>query len=160
MYNKVVKDAVQPFREPLPAAYPGEGTGGSANLCKHCQGHGQVKSNTSISDQQNSTSHRGTERVVIDLETYNKTGADSERFKTSDSYRKMQIQCQKLTEENKKVQQLTGENASLKEQLAKSESSLAKMQKSLAHAQGQVRQQEQHVKELKQLQAAQLKKKT
>lgn len=135
MYNKVVKDSVQPFREPLIAAYPGEGTGGSTNLCKHCQGHGQVKSNTSISDQQNPTSHRGTERVVIDLETYNKTGADSERVKTSDSYRKMLAQCQKLTEENKRVQQLTEENATLKEQLAKSESALARSQKSLAQAQ-------------------------
>lgn len=136
MYNKVVKDSVQPFREPPTAAYPGEGTGGSTNLCKHCQGHGQVKSNTSISDQQNSTSHRGTERVVINLETYNKTGADSERFKTSDSYRKMLVQCQKLTEESKRMQQLVEENASLKEQLGKGETALAKSQKSLTHAQG------------------------
>lgn len=98
--------------------------------------------------------------MVINLETYNKTGADSERFKTSDSYRKMLVQCQKLTEENKRMQQLVEENASLKEQLGKGESTLAKSQKSLAHAQGQVRQQEQHVKELKQLQAAQLKKRS
>lgn len=38
MYNKVVKDNALPSRDPI--FLPGEGTGGSTSLCKHCQGAG------------------------------------------------------------------------------------------------------------------------
>lgn len=88
---------------------------------------GQVKSETK-SDRQNSASNRGTgsnratgsnrgaERVVINLEaTYNKTGNEGETSKNKpDSYRKLAAQCQKLTEENKRIQNLIDENTLLK----------------------------------------------
>jgi hypothetical protein len=152
-YNKVEKDAVKLFKEPHSAKVRGEeGTGGSTNVCKHCQGLGQVKSTTSISDRPNSTSNRGTERVVINLETYNKTGNDNESFRNTDSYRKMYAQYQKLTEENKKIQSLGDENSLLRQKLEKSENTVLKTQKQLAQTQSLVHQHEQLIKEMKQLQ--------
>lgn len=113
MYNKVVKEQVIPFKETFSAAitaYPNEPTGRST--CKYCQGVGQMKFNTSISDP-NSASNQGTERVVINLDAYNQTGSDAETLKKSDSYRKLSI--------NKRIQQSQDEQSQLKQKLAKAE---------------------------------------